>query len=112
MQNVTSVVERNKKFADMMKKGMRPPGMPGFGPGLPGMGPGMGPMGKPGMPGFGPGLPGMGPGVGPMGKPGMPGFGPGLPGMGPMGKQGAATELKSQQISMQKWRTAAHKMQV
>ena len=90
MQNVTSVVERNKKFADMMKKGMRPPGMPGFGPGLPGMGPGMGPMGKPGM----------------------PGFGPGLPGMGPMGKQGAATELKSQQISMQKWRTAAHKMQV
>ncbi len=86
MQNVTSVVERNKKFADMMKKGMRPPGMPG--------------------------LPGMGPGVGSMGKPGMPGFGPGLPGMGPMGKQGAATELKSKQISMQKWRTAAHKMQV
>jgi hypothetical protein len=90
MQNVTSVVERNKKFADMMKKGMRPPGMPGSGPGLPGMGPGKGPMGKPGK----------------------PGFGPGLPGMGPMGKQGAATKLKSQQISMQKWRTAAHKMQV
>jgi hypothetical protein len=51
MQNVTSAVERNKKFADMMKKGLRPPGVP------------------PGMPAFGPGFPGMGP----MGNPGMPG---------------------------------------